>query len=372
MLTTALFSALLFATPAGSTSGNTQTVTLHGKTLLVTDLAGTVTIKGGDVDAIQVTATLGGADGSKISIVSKDGDAAELDAIFPVDQDNRFVYPGMGGHGSSSFDLKDFRKESDTLAAKYKGVKSVKIATGGRGLEAWCDLEVTVPRSMATHVMLGVGTLGAKDLAGAFRGSAESGKIEVERLADTDVETGSGSVIARSLDGKVSLATGSGDVTASSVKGDLSVATGSGDVEATDVAGESIDLGTGSGSVTISKASASKKLKIDTGSGSVDGDAIEAGAMKVETGSGDVTLTMSKLENGVHSVETGSGSVRIALPSSASVKVAASTGSGGIDFDVAGQHAKVRGDDASFTVGAGVASLSLDTGSGRVTVESAK
>lgn len=341
--------SLVLASPASAQ----QEWSFEGDRLLVTNMIGEVTVRGHDGDRIIVRAQPGGEDADLIRFEVKHNGAAEFHAIYPLDQSLEYSYPRRGG-GSSSFHVEDWRDESsflEQLFSMISGRDRVRISGRGDGLEAWTDLEVLVPRGVASRIRVAVGEIRASDVEG-----------------DVDLDTHSGSVNASNIGGNARIDTGSGSVDVRMVRGALDVDTGSGSVEAADIEGESIFIDTGSGSVRLDRAKA-REVEIDTGSGSVRTSDIDAEMTRVDTGSGSVTLDLVRLSSGDHEVDTGSGRVTVMLPADASVRIRAETGSGGIDLDVpAARLRRMSRDEVELEIGEGRANLTIDTGSGGVSI----
>ncbi|MBB3662907.1 MULTISPECIES: DUF4097 family beta strand repeat-containing protein [Prauserella salsuginis group] len=146
----------------------------------------------------------------------------------------------------------------------------------------------------------------------AVSGDIGSGELDVTGAESLDVEVGSGG--ARVSD----------------VEGDARVDAGSGHVELSGIGGE---------------------VTVDAGSGGITGRGL-AGPVEAESGSGEITLELSR-PAGV-TASTGSGDIALTVPR-ADYRIAGDSGSGsreiGVDTSPGARH-----------------TLSLDTGSGDVTV----
>ncbi len=329
-----------------------QEFSFEGDRLLVTNLAGEVTVRGHDGSRIVIRATPGGSDAGTLDFQVKRGGAAEFHVVYPLNQSQSIRYDRDHG-GSTQFRLRSWSDESSFLEDLYSHVSgNERIEIGRRGdLEAWADLEILVPRGVATRVKLAVGQLKAMNVQ-----------------APVDLDTHSGPVTAENISGDTHIDTGSGSVAASTIRGSLNVDTGSGRVEVSDVEGDEVSIDTGSGSVTVERARASQ-LEVDTGSGSVRTTEIYAGESNIDTGSGSVTLDLMELEGGDHMVDTGSGGVTIILPANASARIFAETGSGGINLDVPDARLRRMSRDlVELEIGDGRANIEIDTGSGGIKI----
>lgn len=339
---------LVLAAPAQAQ----QEWSFEGNRLLVTNMVGEVTVRGHDGGRIIVRARPGGEDGDLVRYEVKHDGAAEFHTVFPLDQSLDYSYPRRRG-GSTSFHVDSWRGESsflDDLLSMVSGRDRVRVRGSG-GLEAWVDLEVLVPRGVASRIKVAVGHIEASDVQ-----------------ADVDLDTHSGSVRANNITGSTRIDTGSGSVEAHTIRGALHIDTGSGGVEASDVEGETVLIDTGSGGVRLERARA-REVEVDTGSGSVRTSDIDADNTRIDTGSGSVTLDLVRLGDGSHLVDTGSGRVTVMLPENASVQIHAETGSGGIDLDVpAARLRKMSRDEVELEIGDGRANLTIDTGSGGISI----
>ncbi len=349
-LSTALAGALVLL--AVGPAPAQQEFSFEGERLLVTNLAGEVTVRGHDGSRIVIRATPGGSEGGALDFQVKRGGSAEFHVVYPLDQSQSIRYDRDHG-GSTQFRLRDWRDESSFLEQLYSSVSgSERIRVGPRGdVEAWADLEILVPRGVATRVKLAVGQLKAMNVQ-----------------APLDLDTHAGPVTAENITGDTRIDTGSGSVAANTIRGNLNVDTGSGRVEVGDVEGDEVMVDTGSGGVTVERARA-RRLGVDTGSGSVRTAEIYAGESNIDTGSGSVTLDLMELQSGTHVVDTGSGSVTIVLPANASARIAAETGSGGINLDVPDARLRRMSRDlVELEIGDGRANIEIDTGSGGIKI----
>jgi DUF4097 and DUF4098 domain-containing protein YvlB len=109
------------------------------------------------------------------------------------------------------------------------------------------------------------------------------------------------------------------------------------------------------------------RLSVEAGSGNVKISDAQAPDASVETGSGDVSVT---LLSGFQSltVEAGSGNVEVLAPSTIGATVDISTGSGGIETEFPLQVTRKTSDGLRGTIGDGKGVLTVETGSGDVTL----
>jgi DUF4097 and DUF4098 domain-containing protein YvlB len=198
-----------------------------------------------------------------------------------------------------------------------------------------------------------------------LRAATGSGSQTISGLAgEVKATTGSGSIRLNEIGAAVHANTGSGSIEAAGVKGSLRAGTGSGGIRGTGIAG-AISATTGSGSVNLEQTSAGD-VRVQTGSGSVSVAGVK-GALYVRAGSGGITV--SGENTGDWDLHSGSGTIKVDLPETAAFDLDASTSSGSITIDhpvtVQGQISKrsLRG-----SVRGGGPKVMIDTGSGSIHV----
>ena len=329
--------------------------TFDGKELLISNMIGAIKIKEGSSDAFQVLVSVRGEDASEgllDFIIHEDGNALAIK--FPLDEHTKYTYPPLGRNSSTSIHFRDDDDHDGSWLKKVFsgfGGKKITVKGKGNGLEMWADVTIEVPARHILEVRHGVGEIQASGLEADLTLDTHSGPISVENLqGDLLADTGSGRVAALNVDGEVNIDTGSGSVRVGNCSGsEVKVDTGSGSVEA-----EKIDC---------------KYMLIDTGSGRVEARAIKADKAKIDTGSGSVVLQLDRMGDGRFVIDTGSGSIELILPGDASARIMADTGSGSVRNKVDGADVTVAArDELEMTVGSGKARVTLDAGSGSITV----
>jgi hypothetical protein len=318
---------------------------LRGERVEISDLAGTVRVVPGPGTRTEVIVTRGGRDAERLFV--KQDEVSGTSRLRIGMPGRSLVYPGREHSGRTTIMV----DRDGCLPGRGIGQHRITISRGGRGPQAWADLEVRVPRGQRLVVRLGVGRAEARDVDG-----------------DLTLDAAAASVASEGTSGRIVVDTGSGSVALRRHRGDASVDTGSGDVEVEDVQGGSLSVDTGSGSVTGGGVTGDE-LRVDTGSGSVRIDEVRARAVRVDTGSGGVSLALAGQPESVH-VDTGSGGVTITGPADLSATVELETGSGGIELGytvsrLKREHGYLRG-----TIGDGRAQIEVDTGSGSVRLAS--
>ncbi len=330
--------------------------TFDGKELLVSNMIGAIKIKESSSDAFRVLVSVKGddADEGLLEFITEEGSQSALAIKFPLDDHTKYVYPALGRNSSTSI---HFQEENDHGGSWLKkvfsgfGGKRITVKGKGNGLEMWVDVTIEVPARHILEVRHGVGEILAAGLE-----------------ADLSLDTHSGPISVENLQGDFLADTGSGRVAALNVEGEVNIDTGSGSVHVANCSGSEVRVDTGSGSVEAEKIDCGYML-IDTGSGRVEARAIKADKAKIDTGSGSVVLQLDRMGDGRFVIDTGSGSIELILPGDASARIIADTGSGSVRNKVEGADVKIaERDELEMTVGSGAARVSLDAGSGSITV----
>jgi hypothetical protein len=315
-----------------------ERISLDAQELALTNLIGEVDLEGHDGSGFEVLVQVKGKDAGrdKVRIETKKGDHAEVNVIFPVGEDGKFVYPRLGSGSNTTITVPKHASSREgplDRVLRSIGARHVNVKGHGSGKEIWADVTIRVPRDRNVTVDLAVGSIEASNVASA-----------------------------------VNLRVQSGPISAKSMTGDLEADTGSGKVEVIGSKGEVLKVDTGSGSVEVRDADC-RRLDVDTGSGGVTCAGISADAGVIDTGSGSVELACTRIGDGRFTIDTGSGSVELRLPRDASARVTADTGAGGIHLDVGDVEMLSREDNTvSFRMGDGAADIRIDTGSGSISV----
>ena len=334
-----LISALLL--PITPLAAQGARYSLSGSDIAIYNLVGEMRIEAGSGSAVVVEVTRRGSDASKLEVQSGPINGRQtLRVVYPAD---RIIYPAMGRHSESE------TRVNDDGTFNGKRGHEVTIAGYGSGLEASADLRVLVPAGQRIAVNLVAGRVVATNV---------NGQLAVD-VSSADVQT-------TETRGGLSIDVGSGDVKVSDAEGDVNVDTGSGSVTLTGIKGGDVGIDTGSGDVTGTTLGA-RSLKIDTGSGGVHLSGLASADVNIETGSGEIELDVDATLRTFHA-ETGSGDVKLRAPASLGAEVDFETSSGEIrsDFDVA--VTRREEDHLVGRIGDGRGRMSIDTGSGDVTL----
>ena len=268
-------------------------------------------------------------------------------------------------------------------------LKVKSLRSGFLGLfqfETAVRLEIMVPFQTACDVQSGSGSVEVLSTRAPLHIETGSGSVSVTDVGDVDLETGSGHVAVRTVNGSAEIETGSGSIEVEQVAGAASVETGSGRVVAryigqglqvstgsgslavSDVTGQ-VDLETGSGSTQVERVTG-PGLTLDSGGGSARLAAIDVAQLNIEASSGGVDVELLRIyPGGTYEIETGSGGVVIKLPADASLDLELETDSGKIVYT--GLPLRVHHQEAGElegTMGAGGATLSVEAGSGGIVI----
>lgn len=338
VLAAALVAAAALAAPLAAQQA--QRVALSGNDFEIYNLIGTIRVES-TAGAAAAEVTLQGADAGRLSVHNE---AGRLSIVFPG---SAFVYPALSGSGETQM-----RVEADGTFGDDDDDRGRKVwirGKGGDGLTAWADVRLLLPRGARAEVNMGVGKVTLANVNGRI-----------------SVETASGDVEGTGTSGDLSVDTGSGDVTLTGHTGDLSVDTGSGNIVLARVSGGTVNLDTGSGDVRVDGVS-SPSLGIDTGSGEVVVGAAAVDTLSVDTGSGDVSIALTRAFTSLD-VDTGSGDVSVTAPKGIGAQVDLETSGGDITTEFPIQLTRKSSDGLQGTIGDGKGTLTVETGSGDITL----
>ena len=351
-----------------------ETHKFDSDSLAVSNLIGRIEIGPAAGDDFEVEVSVRGADGvpANIEIETRRGSRAQLQIVFPIEDERRFVYSEFSRRRAHLWSRE--RGSGSLLGEILRAVsgRRIRVERSGSGMEAWADLTIRVPEGRSLKVELGAGDIDVSRVAADLDLYTSAGSGAAAGLSgDVKIGVGSGGIEVSDVRGRLVLKTGSGKASLDGFEGTaLSIDTGSGSVAVTEVAADIVDIDTGSGGVTVDGVEA-EKLVIDTGSGRVSVESAECDAAVIDTGSGSVHLALERMGSGRFLVDTGSGGIVMLVPDDLSARFDIDIGSGGIDVDVPITKTlhKSRG-EMRFVAGDGAATVVLDTGSGSVRVAS--
>lgn len=332
----------LFLSAGAARAQPAERFTLRDDRVAIYNVAGQVRVEAGTGSDVTVEVTRGGSDGARLGVErGRVGDASTLRVVYPED---RIVYPRLGGRSNTQFTMRN-----DGGFGGGLGGRRISVSGSGRGMEAYADLAIRVPRGQTISIHHGVGEVAVSNV---------DGRVEVK--------TASASVGTRSTRGAIDVDVGSGSVRVDEAEGNVKVDTGSGSVRLAGVRGDRLDVDTGSGSVSAAGVRVAT-LAVDVGSGGVRLTGVRAERVGVDSGSGSVSVEL--LADAEHvEIDTGSGGVTLAVPANFGASVEIDTGSGGIAVDVPVRGSRSRRSHFTGSIGDGQGRVTIDTGSGGVRI----
>ena len=343
----------LAATLSPLSAQSPERFTLAGNRVAVYNLVGTITVGPGTGSDVTVEVTRQGADGRQLRVETGPiGGSETLRVIFPNDE---ISYGNQEWNGRAEMYVRD----DGTFGGGWdrrdrERGRRVYVSSRGDGLRAHAELRILVPAGKKVGVFIGIGELAASNVNGDIMLDASSGSITADRMR-----------------GSLLVDTGSGNVEVSDVEGtELNIDTGSGDVRVTTASSRNITIDTGSGNVTGTGITGTD-LSVDTGSGSIELNGVRATSLNMDTGSGDVDVALLGDTDDIM-VDTGSGNVTITVPRGFGSAVNLSTSSGEVDTDVEIQVTRRGQEHLIGRIGDGQGRMTIETGSGNVTIRAAR
>ena len=173
-------------------------------------------------------------------------------------------------------------------------------------------------------------------------------KVTIQTNPEVSIHTSNGRVELKNVEGTVNLHTSNGRITLADVKGEIEAHTSNSRIEAINVKG-AVDLRTSNGKATIQESAGLFTAVTDNGSVQFDGEFESAG---------------------VNRFKTSNGSVKVRLRGELSLKLEASTSNGSAQCSQPlVQHGLSGKNHLIGTIGAGDASLTLQTSNGSISVD---
>jgi hypothetical protein len=345
-MSTLVRAAALVAALAGTAAAQSpERHTVTGSDVAVYNIAGKVRLVTGTGSAVVVEVARGGADARELRVET--GELRGRQTLRVIYPDDRIIYPQVGRWSRTHTRIREDGTFGDGGERGIFGGREIEIRGDGRGLEAWADLTVSVPRGQKVALHLIAGEATATNVDGDLTIDVGSANVSTERTRGRLlVDAGSGRVRVDGAEGDVIIDSGSGSADVRGVKGnELRIDTGSGSMTGEDIEAQRVDLDTGSGRTRMSRVR-TRNLRIDTGSGSVDvGLLDDVDDVKVDTGSGSVTLR---------------------VPENLGAELDIDTGSGGISSDIPITVSRRERDRLVGRIGDGRGRIVIDTGSGGV------
>jgi lia operon protein LiaG len=345
--TLALIVTLVLGSPGHAGAAATGQFSLSGSSVHIYNIVGQVEVVAGSGKSVLIDLSPQGKDAAQLGTKTWGAGGTYFVVEYPSDN---IRYTRMHSNSWTGFTVAKDGTFGDKKGHHDNwfggGGRKVKVG-GGSGLEAWCDMKISVPKGQDVSVHLGVGVARVTNVDGTLLVKCES----------ADVTT-------TGTRGSLTLDTGSGNLSVTNAEGILSFDTGSGSVEGTNLRGTKILADTGSGEVSFDGVTG-QTLSVDTGSGSVELTGISCPRVLVDTGSGDVRVRMVGAVDDMN-VDTGSGTVTIEAPATLGATLHFETGSGDVDTDFPLKVLHRDDDSLTATIGDGHGRIAVDTGSGSV------
>lgn len=295
------------------------------ESVLLRNRIGSVTIRAGDVEAIEVRGTVRVPESAKNA-----ADIARRTAL-QVGRDGGRIEMAVQGGEYRVFGIKQRPR---------------------------VDLAVTVPRGLKADWHLDL-TSGKVDAAGLkvrdrLRAETVNGEVVLEDIdGDVTADSTRGGITVRNVRGSVIANTTFGRIFAEKVSGDVTADTANGGVELRDIGGRAV-ADTTNGEIVLERIGGDAKA--DTTNGAIF--VTEAGgAVKADTTNGDV-LVRTGAVNGDYRLGSTNGNIQLYLPKDASIEVRGQTSWGTIETDFPLQK---DGREVKGTAGGGAHKISIET-----------
>jgi DUF4097 and DUF4098 domain-containing protein YvlB len=247
-------------------------------------------------------------------------------------------------------------------------------------------LRIKAPSAASVRLATLFGDIRVKNVSGKTEAQTGSGKLDLETLGETHVESISGDIHAAHLSGRADIVSRGGAIYAQSLKSGGEVSSVSGDVAIGGVEGNKLVAKSVSGELSVEKAGQDSPvdisvesvsgdlrlhelngaLTIKTVSGDVRGDELVASVLQVKAVSGDIDLSLDNRFTGTVNANTVSGDVTVRLKEESSFRYSLSTQSGDLKCELAGTENERRDGVWSGSVGGGEGTVNVSTLSGDV------
>ncbi len=226
---------------------------------------------------------------------------------------------------------------------------------------------------------------------GRLRFSASSSRIMIEtesrrgRMGETRyelsvpqgvriiLESTSGDIQARDVNGPAEVQTTSGDIVLQGANGHIEISTTSGDIEASKLRGD-IEVAAVSGEFDVEDVEGT--IRVETVSSDIVLRNIRVREATAETVSGEIVFDGGIARDGRYDFRSHSGNVTVRVPANASARFQVETYSGELDSDfpitlMPGERTRNRPRRFEFNVGSGEARIVAETFSGDIILERA-
>jgi hypothetical protein len=240
LVATILGMAAMAATPAhAAVEGHFErTLKVTGPVdLNVETGSGSISMRAGNSDSVQIHATIRGNDGWHLSDRDIEERVHAIEAHPPIEQDGNTIRIGH---------FED-----------HEMTRNISIS-----------YELVAPAATKSRTATGSGSQSLDGVNGPAEATSGSGSLQISNVgAEVTAHTGSGSIELRSIRGNARTSTGSGSIRALGIAGGLKASTGSGSVKLEQTAAGDVEVETGSGSIEMSGVKGSASAT--TGSGSI-------------------------------------------------------------------------------------------------------
>jgi hypothetical protein len=323
----------------------TLTANLEGPPAVfrVENLLGILTVVPGPPGRITAVATIHAESEELASGMAWEKRGAILHLRYPLDRVGRLRYPRLDE------EIPDWLPTfASSTRVEYQG-RTARIHRRGGSL-LYADVEIRVPPGAAGEIDERVGRIDARGLEGKFLFSSATADMRLE-----------------SLRGEVRVRARSSDVNASDIHGKWSSEATSADCALDGFDGDSVELSAHSGDVRLHRVSADR-VSVETHSGDIRVADADLREFSGRAGSGDVALDNRGSRLASVRVNTASGDISLRLPADTAFSAQATHGSGDVTVDFRDVTSRVEGSTASYQHGNGGARISVEVGSGDVSI----
>lgn len=168
--------------------------------------------------------------------------------------------------------------------------------------------ELVVPANTRLRSSTGSGGMTIDGVGGPVEATTGSGSVTLSNLGgDTRATTGSGGIVLTGVKGQLRASTGSGSIRGTGIGGAITASTGSGSIELEQVAEGNVDVGTGSGGIEITGVKGG--VRAHTGSGSIRINGEPLAPWNVRTASGTIRVRVPGSASFDLAASSSSGSI---------------------------------------------------------------
>jgi len=385
-----------------ATAEESKTLNVDGPlTLNVQDDAGNVTIVGGEGEKIDIKIV-------KTGYGPKQGDAERerKNIKYHSKQDGNVI---TLTYDLSNISTNDVNTVDFTITIPSEATLDVNVGLG----------EVNVSGTNGEVIIAnGFGDITVENVEGALNVGSKSGRVEASSInaASRNIElvSGFGTVSLTKANGKdIKLTSSSGLLEANDVRasGGIDMSTDFGDTSFTSGSANSLTIETKSGQVTLNKLNLRGALTVRNGFGEIDLEQVIANYYDLQTNSGSINvdgvrgqlkansdfgpIIIKNAENttvdlntksgsidfegslgdGPHSIHSAFGEIRLTIPADSALNVDLKTDFGSIESDIpitVTLTGEIKGSYQTGTMNDGGDQLTVETGSGSISIRASK